>query len=219
MADTIVEACEQIHADPTIGAVIATGNGPFFCAGQDRAQLAAAGRDPAEPGRYRDLGRSYNAFARVGALAPPTVAAIRGGALGAGLNLALATDLRVVAADAKLLSGFLPIGLDPGAAVRRCAAAPPVGTPRTRCGASASPSPDCRRSNSGSPGPQCRPPRSRRPPSTSPACPPAIPSLRGALRDRCGRSPAHPPWPAALDLQGASQMWSSRRRDLAEAAS
>ncbi|WP_407653009.1 enoyl-CoA hydratase-related protein [Baekduia soli] len=39
---------------------------------------------------------------------------MRGGAVGAGLNLALATDLRVVADDAKLLSGFLPIGLHPG---------------------------------------------------------------------------------------------------------
>ena len=99
---------------PTIGAVVVTGDGPFFCAGGDRAQLAAAGKDPAEPELYRAMGRIYNAFARVGALEPPTVAAIRGGAIGAGLNLALATDLRVVAEDAKLLSGFLPIGIHPG---------------------------------------------------------------------------------------------------------
>ena len=64
----------------------------------------------------------YRSFARVGVLAPPTVAAIRGGAVGAGLNLALATDLRVVAEDAALLSGFIPIGLHPAAATPRCSA-------------------------------------------------------------------------------------------------
>ena len=42
------------------------------------------------------------------------MAAIRGGAVGAGVNLAFATDLRVVARDAKIVSGFLQIGLHPG---------------------------------------------------------------------------------------------------------
>jgi len=114
MAHAMFEACETIDADSDIGAVIVTGEGSYFCAGGDRGTLAAAGKDPADPDIYRDIGVIYNAFARVGALEPPTIAAIRGGALGAGLNLALATDLRVVADDATLLSGFLPIGLHPG---------------------------------------------------------------------------------------------------------
>jgi enoyl-CoA hydratase len=50
----------------------------------------------------------------VGSLQPPTIAAIEGGAVGAGLNLAMATDLRIVAGDARLMSGFMPIGLHPG---------------------------------------------------------------------------------------------------------
>ena len=41
-------------------------------------------------------------------------AAIRGGAVGAGVNLAFATDLRIVAREARIASGFLPIGLHPG---------------------------------------------------------------------------------------------------------
>lgn len=56
----------------------------------------------------------YASFRRIGSLEPPTVAAIRGGAVGAGLNLAMATDLRIVARDATLMSGFMRLGLQPG---------------------------------------------------------------------------------------------------------
>jgi enoyl-CoA hydratase len=56
----------------------------------------------------------YEAFARVGRIASPTIAGARGAAVGAGLNLLLATDARIVATDARLFSGFLPLGLHPG---------------------------------------------------------------------------------------------------------
>ena len=72
------------------------------------------GRDPAAPETYAGLGDVYRSFARVGELEPPTIAAVRGGAVGAGVNLAFATDLRVVAREATIVSGFLPIGLHPG---------------------------------------------------------------------------------------------------------
>ena len=44
----------------------------------------------------------------------PTIAAVRGAAVGAGLNLALATDLRIVSRTARLLPGFAQIGIHPG---------------------------------------------------------------------------------------------------------
>jgi enoyl-CoA hydratase len=114
MADALVDACDELDADRDVGAVVVRGAGGFFCAGGDRATLDAAGHDPADPEIYAGLGAVYRSFARVGLLEAPTVAAVRGGAVGAGLNLMLATDLRVVARDAKLISGFLPIGLHPG---------------------------------------------------------------------------------------------------------
>jgi enoyl-CoA hydratase len=114
MAAELVAACEAIDRDDTVGAVVIAGAGDYFCAGGDRATLAQVGEDPAAPEAFAGLGAIYRAFARVGELEPPTIAAIRGGAVGAGLNLALATDLRVVARDARLASGFLPIALHPG---------------------------------------------------------------------------------------------------------
>jgi enoyl-CoA hydratase len=114
MADELVDACEELDADREIGAVVVRGEGGFFCAGGDRGTLEAAGRDPADPEVYAGLGAVYRSFARVGELEAPTVAAVRGGAVGAGLNLMLATDVRIVARDAKIISGFIPIGLHPG---------------------------------------------------------------------------------------------------------
>jgi enoyl-CoA hydratase len=114
MAEELVEACQELDADGDVGAVVVRGEGGFFCAGGDRATLEAAGRDPADPEVFAGLGAVYRSFARVGELEAPTVAAVRGGAVGAGLNLMLATDVRVVARDAKIISGFIPIGLHPG---------------------------------------------------------------------------------------------------------
>jgi enoyl-CoA hydratase len=114
MAEELVEACEELDADRDVGGVVVRGEGGFFCAGGDRATLEAAGRDPADPEVYAGLGAVYRSFARVGELEAPTVAAVRGGAVGAGLNLMLATDVRIVARDAKIISGFIPIGLHPG---------------------------------------------------------------------------------------------------------
>ena len=82
--------------------------------GAVRAVLADAGRDPVEDEAYRNLETVYRAFTTIGEAAVPTVAAVRGAAVGAGLNLALATDLRIVSRTARLLPGFAQIGIHPG---------------------------------------------------------------------------------------------------------
>lgn len=114
MADELVDALDRADADPTVGAVLIRGGGGCFCAGAHRETLTDACADPAAEETYAGLSAIYASFVRVGSLQAPTVAAVRGSAVGAGLNLALATDVRVVAGDARLMSGFLRLGIHPG---------------------------------------------------------------------------------------------------------
>lgn len=105
--------CEEIDADDTIGAAVVRGAGGTFCSGADRRYLDADA-DQTEDATYREMGALYNAFVRVGRLKVPTISAVRGSAVGAGINLMMAADLRVVAENARILAGFLRIGLHPG---------------------------------------------------------------------------------------------------------
>lgn len=217
MADAMVAACEELDADGTVGAVIVTGEGPYFCAGGDRAQLAAAGEDPAEPSLYKAMGRIYQAFARVGELAPPTIAAIRGGAVGAGLNLALATDLRVVADDATLLSGFLPIGLHPGgghAALLTRLVGRETANAMQLFGAKVTGAQAVDLGLAWAAVPAADVDTAARELAKVPAADPEL-ARKTARSMRAIAGPPAVPWPAALELERASQMWSLRRRDLA----
>ena len=114
MAGQFVAACDEADRDPQVGAAVIRGAGGTFCSGAERGHLDEVGRDPVEENRYAALGGIYRAFTRAGQLEMPTIAAVRGAAVGAGINLMLATDLRIVAEDARLISGFLRIGLHPG---------------------------------------------------------------------------------------------------------
>lgn len=113
MAGALTEAAERAEADEAVGAVVVTG-GAHFCAGAVRSVLADAGVDPVLDSNFRNLGAVYEAFTRLGSIGLPTIAAVRGAAVGAGLNLALATDLRIVSRTARLLPGFAQIGIHPG---------------------------------------------------------------------------------------------------------
>ena len=214
MAGALTAACEEIDADEAVGAVVVRGEGGYFCAGGDRPTLAAAGRDPAEDATYRGMSAIYRSFARVGELAPPTVAAIRGGAVGAGLNLALATDLRVVAEDAALLSGFIPIGLHPGGGhtallgrlgSREAAAALTLFGERLT-GAEA-----VERGLAWSAVPDEEVDGAALALAAVPAKDPEL-ARRTAASLRSVTGPPALPWSAALELERASQMWSMRRK-------
>lgn len=113
MSRELIDAAGTAEADPAVGALVVTG-GQHFCAGAVRSVLADTGIDPVEDEAYRNLETVYRAFTTIGEAAVPTVAAVRGAAVGAGLNLALATDLRIVSRTARLLPGFAQIGIHPG---------------------------------------------------------------------------------------------------------
>jgi enoyl-CoA hydratase len=113
LAAELVAALDRANADDNVGAILVCG-GASFCAGADRGLLAETNADPASDANYRTISGIYDAFTRLGTARSPSVAAVRGAAVGAGLNLALAADLRIVARDARLISGFARIGVHPG---------------------------------------------------------------------------------------------------------
>jgi enoyl-CoA hydratase len=114
MSDELVTACDWLDANEDVGAVVIRGAGGVFCAGTDHRLLADAAQDPVESGRFEAIRRIYRSFYRLTQLRAPTVAAVRGAADGANMNLALAADVRIVAEDTRISSGFVQIALLPG---------------------------------------------------------------------------------------------------------
>jgi enoyl-CoA hydratase len=98
-----------IESDPQVRAVILTAEGPYFSAGADLKEMASLDLTQA-PDLVR---RGHALFARIATLRVPVVAAINGLALGGGLELALAADLRIAGDSAKLGSPEVNYGLMP----------------------------------------------------------------------------------------------------------
>ncbi len=121
MGEALRERVQELTGDPELRAVVLTGAGPAFSAGGDLAMIEArarAGREQAG-GAAREENRRgmrafYGLFLSVRELPCPSIAAIQGPAIGAGLAVALACDLRVAARDAKLGLNFTRLGIHPG---------------------------------------------------------------------------------------------------------
>lgn len=109
MALALQEKLDQC-ADATCRAVVLTGAGKAFCAGQDLGEAV----DPQGPGMQRILKEHYNPIVeRIRALQKPVLAAVQGVAAGAGANLALCCDLCFAASNATFIQAFSKIGLVP----------------------------------------------------------------------------------------------------------
>jgi enoyl-CoA hydratase len=113
-AETFLDAVATVQNDPGVAALVLRGANGAFCSGAARHLLAAARQNPNDPAVLAALGKVYQCFVAVGTVDVPVIAAMRGPAVGAGVNLALAADVRIVSTQTKLLSGFLRIGLHPG---------------------------------------------------------------------------------------------------------
>ncbi|MDX3898926.1 MAG: enoyl-CoA hydratase-related protein [Sphingobium sp.] len=105
-----------IEADQLISAVVLTGNGRAFCAGQDLGERAATFAAGETPDLGRSLSENYNPLIRrLIALPCPVIAAVNGIASGAGAALAIAADIVIAGASARFQFGFLRVALGPDA--------------------------------------------------------------------------------------------------------
>ena len=104
MAEQIAAFCARVEGDESIGAAIIDSVGDYFCSGADTRDLAAASPAPASTEAVARVSVVYDAFVDFGSLPVPTVSLVVGGAVGAGLNLALAADVVLVTPDATLES-------------------------------------------------------------------------------------------------------------------
>jgi len=111
LVEEIVAGVDRLEDDEGVGALVVTGAPPAFCSGADVGALGAlSGGD-----QDRDaLPSIYEGFLRFLRCTLPTVAAVNGPAVGAGLNLALACDIRVASPAARFDCRFARIGLHPG---------------------------------------------------------------------------------------------------------
>jgi len=106
MSEQLSDAVARAEQDQAIHAVVVTGAGKAFCAGADLTALGAAARDGLE--------RIYAGFMAVGGCTLPTIAAVNGAAVGAGMNLALAADVRIAGPRAVFDPRFQKLGIHPG---------------------------------------------------------------------------------------------------------
>jgi enoyl-CoA hydratase len=115
MGEELAAALRDVEGRAAVRVLVLAGAGESFCAGGDLALIEANTRREVEA-RRQVMRAYYDRYLSLLRLPIPTVAAVHGHAVGGGLALALACDLRYAAEDAKLSVNFARLGLHPGMA-------------------------------------------------------------------------------------------------------
>src|SRR5690606_20824933 len=110
MALQLISELDKAEKDKNIRAIVITGEGKAFCAGQDLAEAI----DPNAVGIKRIVEEHYNPIIlKIRNIEKPVIAAVNGVAAGAGANIALACDIVFAAKSASFIQAFSKIGLIP----------------------------------------------------------------------------------------------------------
>lgn len=113
MREELLQALQQAEADEAVGCVMITGAGRAFCAGGDIANMAELqARNDATPVQDR-IAVAVRVIQQMRDMAKPVIAAVNGAAAGAGMNLALACDVRWASEKARFSESFVKVGLVP----------------------------------------------------------------------------------------------------------
>jgi enoyl-CoA hydratase/carnithine racemase len=110
LARNLADALRDIDATPELRCSVLTSAGKTFCAGADLTGSILGDSQSEQDG----LAAFYEQAVRLFSTRKPIVAAIQGGAIGAGLGLAMVADFRIAGADARLSANFVKLGFHPG---------------------------------------------------------------------------------------------------------
>ena len=113
MVEAWANALRSARTDPRVRVVVVTGSGDAFCSGIDLSVLEAVGDEPFALKSMLTEGIHEVARA-VDALSKPVIAAVNGAAVGAGMDMALMCDIRLLAQSARMSEAYIRVGLVPG---------------------------------------------------------------------------------------------------------
>ena len=115
MIEALVDAIREVNIDPSIGAIIFTGEGPAFSSGGEIKLMEAFQKmTPIEVRSYYIHHGIQRLTRAMMSIEPPTIAAVNGGAFGSGFGMALMCDFRIASTKASFTMNFAKLGILPG---------------------------------------------------------------------------------------------------------
>ncbi|MFJ8812950.1 enoyl-CoA hydratase/isomerase family protein [Amycolatopsis thermoflava] len=113
MLDEWAARLTEAERDPEVRVVVVTGTGGAFCSGVDLEEFGAHERTPLEEKQLL-TDRVHQVAHAMDAMSKPVLAAVNGVAVGAGMDMALMTDIRIAGESARFSEGYVRVGLVPG---------------------------------------------------------------------------------------------------------